>query len=86
MYFPSTWFIWGRRGYSAYQGVEAYTELTCNGQHAGETRIGNFAFLDHVHCIFAHANTACQFCLSHTTLCSFLSYTLSESHTYASLG
>src|SRR5262245_52494299 len=79
-YLPSTGFIWGRGDDPAYQGVEAYAELVGNSQDAGETRIRNFAFLNHVHRIFAHANTARQFGLRHATLCTFLSYPFSESH------
>jgi hypothetical protein len=40
------------------QCVKAHTELPRNGQHARETGISHLAFLEHVHCIFAHANTA----------------------------
>src|SRR5262245_40228190 len=55
---PPTRFVWRRGGCPTYQGIEAHIEVACNRQHAGEARVRNLAFLDHIHRIFADANTA----------------------------
>ncbi|MGE3535861.1 MAG: hypothetical protein AB7N91_00330 [Candidatus Tectimicrobiota bacterium] len=55
--------------------------MLSNGLYAGEAGIGNLAFLDHVHGIFAYTNTARQFRLADVALFTFLTYTLSVSIT-----